>query len=104
MTDAEIVLWSKLRKKQLFDLQFYRQKPLGQFIVDFYCPSARLVIELDGGQHYTDDGSSRDTIRDSALSEMGLCVLRFSNLDVLTNVEGVIAEIIRHLEAELVKR
>ena len=104
MTDAEIALWSKLRKKQLFDLQFYRQKPLGQFIVDFYCPSARLVIELDGGQHYTDEGSSHAADRDGALSEMGLRVLRFSNFDVLTNLEGVIAEIIRHLEAELVKR
>lgn len=103
MTDAEIALWQKLRRKQLKNLQFYRQKPIGQFIVDFYCPSARLVIELDGGQHYTEEGSSRDAVRDSALSDMGLCVLRFSNLDVLGNIDGVVDEIVRHLEAALVK-
>ena len=51
MTDAEIALWVKLRRKQLHGLQFYRQKPLGKFIVDFYCPAAQLVIEIDGGQH-----------------------------------------------------
>ena len=56
MTDAEILLWHKLRRKQLFGLQFFRQKPLGNYIVDFYCPSARLVIEIDGGQHYTEEG------------------------------------------------
>jgi very-short-patch-repair endonuclease len=102
MTDAEIALWAKLRKRQLGGLQFYRQKPLGQFIVDFYCPSARSVIELDGGQHYTDEGSSSDAFRDSALSDMGLHVLRFSNLHVLGNIDGVLDEIVRHLEAELV--
>ena len=98
MTDAEIALWAKLRRKQLHNLQFYRQKPLGQFIVDFYCPAARLVIELDGGQHYTEEGSARDRRRDAALNDMGLRVLRFSNLDVLGNMDGVLAEIVRHLE------
>jgi very-short-patch-repair endonuclease len=104
MTDAELALWSKLRRKQLYNLQFYRQKPLGQFIVDFYCPSARLVIEIDGGQHYTTEGTSRDALRDADLNNMGLNVLRFSNLDVLGNINGVIAEIVRYLEAALGKR
>ncbi len=104
MTDAELALWAKLRRKQLYNLQFYRQKPLGQFIVDFYCPSVRLAIEIDGGQHYTVEGASRDSSRDADLSKMGLCVLRFSNLDVLGNIDGVIAEIVQYLEAELGKR
>ena len=104
MTDAEVALWGKLRRKQLYNLPFYRQKPLGQFIVDFYCPSAGLVIEIDGGQHYTDEGVSRDVLRDVELSKMGLRVLRFSNLDVLCNMDGVIAEIVRYLEAEPAKR
>ena len=56
MTDAEQWLWQRLRRKQILGLQFYRQKPILNFIVDFYCSAAKLVIECDGGQHYTEDG------------------------------------------------
>lgn len=101
MTDAEIALWVKLRRKQLHGLQFHRQKPLGKFIVDFYCPAAQLVIEIDGGQHYRDDGRIRDGLRDGYLESLGLRVLRFSNLDVLNNVDGVIAAIVQRLETEV---
>ena len=101
MTDAEISLWAKLRKKQLYGLQFYRQKPLGNYIVDFYCPSAQLVVEIDGGQHYTEQGQAQDSRRDAFLNDMGLSVLRFSNFDVLGNLDGVIAEIVLHLGQEL---
>ena len=104
MTDAEIALWTKLRRKQIFGLPFYRQKPLGNFIVDFYCPAARLVIEIDGGQHYTEQGRKHDSRRDEYLNDMGLFVLRFSNLDVLGNMDGVIAEIRRCLEEKRGKR
>lgn len=103
MTDAEIALWAKLRRKQLYGLQFYRQKPLGRFIVDFYCPSACLVLELDGGQHYTEQGVSSDSLRDAELGRLGLNVLRFSNLDVLGNMDGVVATIAQYLETELSK-
>ena len=72
MTDAEIRLWSKLRRKQVHSFQFCRQKPIGNFIVDFYCPKARLVIEVDGGQHYQEQGMARDAARDSDLSGLGL--------------------------------
>lgn len=104
MTDAEIALWAKLRRKQLHELQFYRQKPIGNYIVDFYCPSARLVVEIDGGQHYKEEGKRRDAVRDSYLKGIGLRVLRFSNLDILGNMDGVVAVIIQHLETELGKR
>ena len=56
MTDAEKLLWSKLKFKQAKGLQFYRQKVIGNYIVDFYCAKVNLVIEVDGGQHYTDSG------------------------------------------------
>ena len=68
--------------------------------MDFYCPSARLVIEIDGGQHYKEKGAFRDAIRDSYLKELGLNVLRFSNLDVLGNIDGVISAIVQHLETD----
>jgi len=91
--DAEISLWVKLRRKQIQGLQFDRQKPLGNFIVDFYCPAAQLVIEIDGGQHYEKAGMIQDELRDGYLESLGLDVLRFSNLDVLGNMEGVLAAI-----------
>ena len=93
MTDAENRLWSKLRRKQLKGYQFYRQKTIGKYIVDFYCPKANLVIELDGGQHYSEAGKEKDRTRDEALIEMGIKVLRFSDRDVFENIGGVMERI-----------
>lgn len=96
-TGAEATLWQRLRRKQLLGVQFYRQKPLGPFIVDFYCPIARLVVEVDGGQHFTAEGVVSDAERDACLGCMGLTVLRFSNLDVLAHMNDVLEEIARHV-------
>jgi len=93
MTDAERLLWSKLKGKQLKGLQFYRQKIIGNYIVDFYCARAGVVIEVDGGQHYTDDGRAADAERDRYLQSLGLKVLRYSDNDVLTNTGGVVESI-----------
>ena len=93
MTDAEQLLWQRLRRKQILGLQFYRQKPILNFIVDFYCPAANLVIECDGGQHYTEEGLDADQNRDKALSELGLMVLRFSNSQILTETDAVVEQI-----------
>lgn len=93
MTDAEQLLWQRLRRKQILGLQFYRQKPILNFIVDFYCPAVNLIIECDGGQHYTVEGVEADQIRDHALSELGLLVLRFSNWQVLTETDAVVEQI-----------
>ena len=93
MTDAELLLWSKLKGKQVKGLQFYRQKIIGTYIVDFYCAKAGLVIEVDGGQHYTVAWRTADADRDSYLQSCGLRVLRYSDNDVLTNIVGVIENI-----------
>lgn len=90
MTDAELLLWSKLRRKQILGLQFYRQKPILNYIVDFYCASASLVIECDGSQHYTNEGLEADRIRDEALTQLGLKVLRFDNRQVLGEIDAVV--------------
>ncbi|MBN1444981.1 MAG: endonuclease domain-containing protein [Candidatus Omnitrophica bacterium] len=90
MTEAEKLLWSKIRKKQLKNFQFYRQKSIGNYIVDFYCPSANMVVELDGGQHYSVEGRAKDKIRDSYMKKAGLKVLRFSDLEVLKNLDSVL--------------
>jgi very-short-patch-repair endonuclease len=93
MTDAEQTLWSRLRRKQVCGLPFYRQKPLLSYIVDFYSPRAKLVIELDGGQHLDPEYMEMDRKRDRALSALGLRVMRFTNLQVLQEMDGVMAMI-----------
>jgi very-short-patch-repair endonuclease len=98
MTDAEVFLWSKLRRKQLYNVTFCRQKTIGNYIVDFYCKAAQLVIEIDGGQHYQEEAMLRDAKRDIYSRGMGLTVLRFSNLDVLKCIDGVIGTIVKVLE------
>ncbi len=93
MTDGEQCLWSRLRGKQLKGYQFYRQKIIGEYIVDFYCPKTKLVIEIDGGQHYTEEGKIKDGVRDRFLEDAGLRVLRFSDRDVFANLQEVLEKI-----------
>ena len=93
MTDAEILVWSKIRRKQINGMQFYRQKATGNYIVDFYCPKGKLVVEIDGGQHYESEDARKDRERDRHLQMIGLSVLRFSDLDVLRNINGVLEKI-----------
>ena len=97
MTDAEKLLWSKIRRKQFKGCQFYRQAIIGNYIVDFYCPEAKLVIEIDGGQHYHGDRSQDDKVRDLQLSSLGLKVFRYSNLEVLENIDMVMEHIYENL-------
>ncbi|MDD3581794.1 MAG: endonuclease domain-containing protein [Desulfobacca sp.] len=96
-TEAERQLWGKIRRKQLNGYQFYRQKNIGNFIVDFYCPAARLVIEVDGGQHYAVPGRAEDQKRDDHLADLGLTVIRFSDREIFQNMEGVLENILRFL-------
>ena len=90
LTDTERRLWYHLRNRQIAGVQFYRQKPIGQVIVDFYAPKAKLVIEVDGGQHFDDEGLARDARRTAVLATQGLKVLRFTNIDVMHQLEGVL--------------
>jgi very-short-patch-repair endonuclease len=84
MTDAEEMLWKYLRKKQINNLQFYRQRPLGKYVVDFYCPNKKIVIEVDGSQHYQGKGLEYDNNRTDFLVKVRkLKVLRFNNIEVL---------------------
>ena len=93
MPGPEQYLWQRLRNKQL-GVKFRRQQGIGRYIVDFYCPECALVIELDGDSHYLEGAQEYDAIRDKFMAELQLSVLRFSNSDVMNNVNGVI-EVIR---------
>jgi len=79
LTEGEKALWARLRNKQLLGVQFYRQKPIGKYIVDFYAPKVKLVVEIDGSQHLQNDHLEKDRRRDDYLASLGLKVLRFIN-------------------------
>ena len=96
-TDAERQLWSRLRNKQMSGYKFYRQYGIGFYIVDFYCPLLKLVIEVDGGQHYSEQGIAHDRQRELFLRNIGVKVIRFNNLDILKNIEGVFDSIQKEL-------
>jgi very-short-patch-repair endonuclease len=93
-TDAERILWSELRAGRLNDVVFRRQVPVENYVADFICHAAKLVIELDGGQHFSDEGERADSRRSSVIEAKGFKVLRFSNLDVMTNRAGVLETIV----------
>lgn len=93
MTDAEMVLWTVLKNRKLCGRKFRRQYSFGYYIVDFYCPSEKLIIELDGKRHYTPEGIAKDLERDKHLALMDKKILRFENKDVLNNLTEVLKKI-----------
>jgi very-short-patch-repair endonuclease len=90
-TDAEARLWRYLRNRQMEGAKFRFQAPVGPYVADFLCVEARLIIELDGGQHGVQ--LEKDTARTRALEDAGYMVIRFWNNDVLANSEGVLETI-----------
>lgn len=87
-TDAENRLWLHLRARRLGGLKFRRQQPIGVYVVDFFCPERRLIVELDGGQHQ--DQAEYDETRDAWLKSEGYAVLRYWNNEIMENLEGVL--------------
>jgi very-short-patch-repair endonuclease len=92
-TDAERLLWSKLRARRLGDYKFRRQHPIGSFFADFACVEAKLVVELDGGQHFDEEGRAADQRRTQALAKHGFHVIRFSDREMLAETESVMGVI-----------
>jgi very-short-patch-repair endonuclease len=101
MTTSEHHLWYNLRRKQLLNIQFYRQTPIGAYIVDFYAPAAKLVVEVDGGQHFEERQKIYDEKRTKFLESKGLKVLRFDNLEILREMKGVLEIILRVMRERL---
>ena len=102
MTAAELLLWGELRNKKLLGCKFRVQHPLGRFILDFCCPSRRLVVELDGKSH--EDRREQDAERTQVLEAHGYKVLRFENEQVLQQLEFVLERIEQELEVSLERR
>ena len=97
-TDAELQLWYRLRRKQIRGGQFYRQKPIGNYIADFYAPAVKLVIELDGAQHLECGQANYDAQRTRDLEQQGLKVIRFDDRQVLLETESVLEAIFHYVE------
>ncbi len=89
-TRAERRLWPGLRREQVAGFRFRRQVILGRFIADFACHDARMIVELDGATHSTDEEIARDAARSAALAAQGFDILRFTNEDVYSNLDGVL--------------
>ena len=101
MTESERVLWARLRGKQILRVQFYRQKPIGNYIVDFFAPKINLVIEVDGSQHMERSNSKRDKDRDTYLAGLSIKVLRFNSREVLKYTDEVVEVIFQVMEKRL---
>ena len=99
MTIAERKLWYEYLSK--YPLRFRRQVTVGNYIMDFYCAAAKLAIELDGSQHYSDEGKESDNIRTDFLKSLGIKVLRYSNLEILQNLDGVCIDIDREVKERI---
>jgi very-short-patch-repair endonuclease len=100
MTDAEHRLWYRLRAHRFGGLSFRRQVPIGPYVADFICLDARLIVEVDGGQHASSQ-HQHDSVRDAWLRSQNFVVLRFWNNDVLTNTHGVLEEIAKAITQSL---
>jgi very-short-patch-repair endonuclease len=100
LTPAEAKLWTSLKSSQLNDRKFVRQHSIKKYIVDFYCPSEKLIVELDGQMHFNTEAFENDKRRTERLNELGFTVVRFENKLVFHDLPGVLNEIAFHFKAE----
>lgn len=101
MPDAEKILWSRLQRKQFFGYRFRRQYGISRYVVDFYCPKAKLVIELDGDSHFNDTAERYDKVREDYIKALGLRVVRFRNDETRKQLMEVLETILNALQCSL---
>lgn len=97
MTSAEKLFWAKVASRQLHNLKFRRQHAIGNYIVDFYCPERKLVIEIDGDTHAEELTMQDDRVREDYLKSLGYKIIRYQNQDILNNLEGVFEDLVKDL-------
>jgi len=97
MTLSEILLWQHIKGKQLLGYDFHRQKPINEYVVDFYCPRLKLILEIDGDSH--EGKEEADKIRQEKLELLGLTVMRFWDWDVKSNIDGIVEYLREWIEA-----
>ena len=104
MPQPEIILWSKIRRKQIKGYRFRRQYSVGSYVLDFYCPELQLAIEIDGESHDRADVVEYDRERQEEISQLGITFLRFTNVDIMKNLESVLRKIKEATESQKTNR
>ena len=97
-TYAEVLLWNQLKNKKLKGYDFHRQKPILNYILDFFCHELYLAIEVDGITHDTENQQVKDKVRQSEIEALGITFLRFDDMDIKTQMDGVISQILNYVE------
>ena len=98
MTESELLLWEELKSKKFHGLKFRKQHPIQTFVADFYCHKLKLIIEIDGGYHETESQLELDKLRTEVLEFNDVRVIRFTNYDVVNNIEKVLSEIEKYID------
>ena len=101
LTTEEVKVWVHIRKRQVLGVKFLRQKPILNYIVDFFAPKIKLAIEIDGSQHYFTEGLYKDRQRDLALSRLSIKVLRYSNADINIRFNYVMKDLYQNIHSRL---
>ena len=104
MTKAEVILWSRLRRKAMHGFRLRRQHPVGPYVADFACLSLRIIVEIDGATHRSAEEVAHDAKRDAYLRRQGFRILRFWNSAVYENLPGVLYAIWTAMDEEIVRR
>ena len=98
LSQAEVLLWSKLKGKGLNNYKFRRQYSVGKFVIDFYCPKSKMAIEIDGDSHFVEGAKERDRERQTIIETFGITFLRFTNREIYENIDGVLDKIVEHIK------
>ncbi len=100
MTKSEVILWERLKRKKFHGLKFWRQHPINNYILDFYCHKLLLAIEIDGKHHLEEEQNEYDNDRTDILKEYNITVLRFTNEEVISNIEKVLLELLNFIKSQ----
>jgi very-short-patch-repair endonuclease len=100
LPNAEVILWSRLKSKQVLGVKFRRQYSVGTYIIDFYSPEIKLAIEVDGDSHFEKNAIEYDKERQSFIENYGIQFLRFTNIDIYKNLHGVLEEIYETIKSK----
>jgi very-short-patch-repair endonuclease len=98
MTQAEVILWSKLSRRQIHGYKFRRQYSVDQYVIDFYCPELKLAVEVDGDSHFKNGAEAYDAVRQEYIESFGIRFFRCTNNDVCTNLDGVCQSLYDEIE------
>jgi len=93
MTAPELVFWTAIRSRKLKGYKFRRQYSTGRYIIDFYCPKVRLGVEIDGDSHFTNNQKQYDALRQEYINALGIKILRYTNDEIMKNLNGVLEDI-----------